>query len=531
MSLPRLRAPRDDGDILAEPPLAQTGGLLARNRHELSAANLEVLGKPLVWLRNLARSNAWSAASRYLAERDEPCPALATTEQFWLLAGHQPELFHPGVWVKNFAMQGLARRHGGLALNLIVDNDAARPPLLHLPAGAHVASVPFDHWQGDFTYEERPVLDEALFASLPQRAAPLCAAWPFEPLLPVFWRESIRRSESTPLLGERLASARRALQRQWGCLQAEVPLSRLCQTEAFAWFGCHLLLNAQRLRADYNTAVHDYRRRYRLRNMYHPVPDLAQEDEWCELPLWAWRTGGGRRGRLFVRPVGNELRLRAGGDLWPALVPGGAPERLVGQWLDLGARGYKIRTRALTTTLFARLLLADLFIHGIGGGKYDELTDDLIARFFGLPVPRVLILSATLLLPLPRYPISPDSCRELARAHRDLWYNPQRHFSDRVPPAARELMRNKEEWIRRGCATRAERRERFQRLREINESLRPFLEADERRLRDERDQCLAHLRVNEVAGRRDYPFCLYPEAMLREFYQRFLTEADQPPTT
>ena len=61
----------------------------------------------------------------------------------------------------------------------------------------------------------------------------------------------------------------------------------------------------------------------------------------------------------------------------------------------------KVRSRALTNTLFARLFLSDLFIHGIGGGKYDELTDDLIRRFYGIEPPEFLILSATRLLPLP----------------------------------------------------------------------------------------------------------------------------------
>ena len=50
---------------------------------------------------------------------------------------------------------------------------------------------------------------------------------------------------------------------------------------------------------------------------------------------------------------------------------------------SLAGAGCKVRSRALTTTLFARLLLADLFLHGIGGGKYDELTDELMRRFFG----------------------------------------------------------------------------------------------------------------------------------------------------
>ena len=55
MSLPRLRAPRESGAILAEPPLDQAGGLVQRNRRNLSNPPLQILGKPfaelrLVWL-------------------------------------------------------------------------------------------------------------------------------------------------------------------------------------------------------------------------------------------------------------------------------------------------------------------------------------------------------------------------------------------------------------------------------------------------------------------------------------------------
>ncbi len=74
----------------------------------------------------------------------------------------------------------------------------------------------------------------------------------------------------------------------------------------------------------------------------------------------------------------------------------------------LEAEGFKVRTRALTTTLFARLFLADLFIHGIGGGKYDELTDAIVRRFYGFEPPRYLVLSATRWLPLPSFPVTSD---------------------------------------------------------------------------------------------------------------------------
>ncbi len=44
---------------------------------------------------------------------------------------------------------------------------------------------------------------------------------------------------------------------------------------------------------------------------------------------------------------------------------------------ELAGPAVRLRTRALTTTLFSRFLLGDLFIHGIGGAKYDELGDEI----------------------------------------------------------------------------------------------------------------------------------------------------------
>ena len=53
-------------------------------------------------------------------------------------------------------------------------------------------------------------------------------------------------------------------------------------------------------------------------------------------------------------------------------------EQAVAAWQRLEIKGIKIRSRALMTTLFARLFLGDLFIHGIGGG-FDPL-DPVVLR-------------------------------------------------------------------------------------------------------------------------------------------------------
>jgi hypothetical protein len=521
----RLQAPRQHGAVVAEPPLSAVGSLLAANRDRLRAARGDLLGRPWQELRREARHAAVQAARTYLHHAGEPAPSFSS--EALLLAGHQPELFHPGVWVKNFALHGLARAHGLTPVNLVVDNDTVKSAALRLPAVTvplppvsaappHLLAVPFDRPAQEVPYEERAVRNEALFASLPQRAQ---TSWNFVPLLGEFWTEVLRQAKRTPLLGERLAAARRTWERRWGCLNLELPVSALCRTEPFAWFACHLLSHLPRLHAIYNDSVHAYRRQYGIRSRHHPVPDLAADGDWREAPFWAWRSGQAQRGRLMVRPTGTALELRCGAEEWPAL-PRAVPE-MVRAFCGLEARGFKVRSRALTNTLYARLFLADLFLHGIGGGKYDELTDALIRRFYGLEPPGYLVLSATLLLPLPTYPASAAECRRLKRELRELIWNPQRHLAD-GDAALQDLKKQKDAWVAQHPRERRQRWERYRALRALTEQLRVPLEGRIRETEARLAECERQLDANAILQRRDYAFCLYPEELLRPFCTQFL---------
>src|SRR5439155_12440659 len=93
---------------------------------------------------------------------------------------------------------------------------------------------------------------------------------------------------------------------------------------------------------------------------------------------------------------------------------------------ELGPRSIRLRTRALTTTLFSRFLLGDLFIHGIGGAKYDELGDEIARRYFGIDPPGFLTVSLTLWLELPYDPDAADRLGEVERRLRNLRFNPDR---------------------------------------------------------------------------------------------------------
>jgi hypothetical protein len=52
--------------------------------------------------------------------------------------------------------------------------------------------------------------------------------------------------------------------------------------------------------------------------------------------------------------------------------------------------------------MFFRSLVADQFVHGIGGGRYDRVTDRIIQSFFGVEPPSFCVTTATLYFPAAR---------------------------------------------------------------------------------------------------------------------------------
>jgi len=134
------------------------------------------------------------------------------------------------------------------------------------------------------------------------------------------------------------------------------------------------------------------------------------------------------------------------------------------------------------------------------------------------------VLSATLLLPLPTFPVDAAACRNLAAELRDLSCNPQRYLADTgtMPSLALDLAAEKQAWIAQQPATKRERRKRFEALRELTGKLRPLVTDRIRTLEQEKLRCDQQLQGNAVLQRRDYAFSLYPEAMLRSFCAQFL---------
>ena len=533
----RIRAPRKHGAVESAPPLSQLPAAVAANHHLFQQFRIQILGRDGFELRQAAGRAAIESAVAYQQRAGQPVPPAASRSI--VMAGHQPELFHPGVWVKNFALNGLAQSTQSIALNLVVDNDAVKSTSVRLPVQtehqesklARVIQVPFDERSSETPYEEYEVRDEELFRSLPERVAAHTAGWGFEPFLGHCWAELIRQADKTKLLGERIAATRRQFERNWGCMNLEIPVSDLNHTEPFAWFACDVLDRLSEFRLHYNQSVEAYRHLYGIRSRSHPVPNLAMEGDWIEAPFWSWAHGQTRRGRLYARLTPDQIELRSDAAAWPSLPRHHGANGLatVQAYQDLNRRGLQIRSRALTNTLYCRLFVGDYFLHGIGGGKYDEVTDALARAFYRIEPPAYGVLTATLLLPLEHWHANGQTVHELERRVRDLEYNPERFFDDgqQYNELALRLMEEKRALVEQNPSAQPAKKQRFLDLREVNAKLADFVSRDREHAVGLLESARHEVNANSILDSRDYSFCLHPEAMLRDFMQRFLRPSGQ----
>lgn len=504
----RLRAPQQDGGTLIDPPRTEVADLLAQNQ------------SLLVQFRDaatLARRELIDAAFSYTRQyRDvaEPDPTAPL-----LLAGHQPQMFHPGVWFKNFVLGQLAQDHSAVAVNLIIDSDAMRSASIRVPTGIIAnpiaEAIPFDQAGGEVPYEEHAITDRELFESFAARAKTAIGPLVPNPMIQGFWPIVVERANVQSNLGLAISQARHTFEGRWGTSTLELPQSHLCEFASFRRFAISLLAEAARLRDVYNSAILDYRHANHIRSKAHPVPELIAHDGWVEAPFWIWTTDEPRRRRLFVKQSAGELLLTDRGQLKISLAL--SQETALEQLASLERRGIKLRTRALITTMFARLMLGDLFLHGIGGAKYDQVTDAIIRRYFGVEPPAFLTVTATLRLPIARPNVSGDDLRRVEHQLRDLEFHPEL-WLDHSNVAAQKQVAEKRRWIATP-QTRENGRERCRAIRFVNESLQPRLSELHDKLIVERDALRHDLTAEKILGSREYAFCLYPEENLRQLFE------------
>lgn len=521
----RLAAPDEQFGVLIEPPPVELGGML----RAAPAPDAPLLDSTLAETRASLRRRLRLTA-----------PIIAS--------GHQLEFFHAGVLAKSIAGARLALDRAAAFVYLWVDSDLPKSAHLNVIArrGAGVRNEPVAipgcdpqrplesqppaapaEWRAFFDHARRILGDE------PVDSLNCCAAAFLESNDPgLTMRSAWPRAHAAVLRELGLAPPRD----EW--------MSSLSSTPEFRRFVAHLAIHAPRFAADYNSAQLDYRRRRRVRNPLRPAPPLRIETDRVELPFWVYRAADERR-RLFVRRGNGRLALLAEhepvGEFAAADFARAAAHD--SPW-PLEAAGWSVRPRALALSAFMRLLLADLFIHGIGGAKYDEMMEACARRFFGAAPAPACCVTAT----VRRYDVDPSAAlgalRQARHALRDARCNPQRRFESL--PAG--LLARREALLERGArlagrrrarraarrmheaeeaVERGERRSVYLELAEVREALLSAARDDFVRLEAAVEAARLALLDARAAGNRECFFGLLPLAALRKLAARV---ADQVAT-
>ena len=418
-------------------------------------------------------------------------------------------------------------------------NDIYARAAIDVPAGTRESprreAVAFDERQRSRPWEGARVRDLELFRSFGDRLGEAMGRWRIAPLVRTDWAVAVERAEAGHSVPECLTAFRHRVESRWGHQQWELPMSQLCESVPFLWVACHLLAHLGRFVEVYNEVRAEYRALYHIKSRNHPVPDLEQRDEWFEAPFWVWRDDQPYRRRVFARQIGRQVILADDtGESFATLPLNESMEACcaVEVLRELPSKGIRFRTRALTTTLFARLFLADLFVHGIGGAKYDEMTDRIMTRFYGVSAPQFATVSASLYLPFAEpFDVAARDEQRLMELIRDLSENPGRHAQSNHDPRFQELLARKKALIAeqheadaRTGLSRRERRSRtpenairFRKLRETTEALAAWT-ADQRRSAEAELQGVqAMRRANTLLTNREFSFALYPEEKIRDF--------------
>ena len=164
--------------------------------------------------------------------------------------------------------------------------------------------------------------------------------------------------------------------------------------------------------------------------------------------------------------------------------------------------------------MLCRLLYSDMFIHGIGGSKYDQLTDAIAADFFAVELPAYLTITGTFTIQQNVAPISNAQIGSQKHRIRDLEFHPER-FVDHSNDQSNEWVQEKKQWIEKELPP-GQRKPRHDAIKEINQKLQEQVGDSKTAETNKLNELVAQQPMAKLLNSREYSFCLFDQNLLNE---------------
>jgi hypothetical protein len=362
--------------LTIEPPYTEWQTILRRNQMVLDATWAQLGQSRVADIRReaLAKARSYTQSLQDLAKSltiELPSFRLDLGKdnvQPIIMTGHQPVIYHPGLARKERAAAQFIRDCGGVGIHVVIDSDEGDAGMLVWPR-VHNGSLELKRAS---LAEEVTKAETGIYRAQRLRHADAIAD------IFVELQEDLRQSSLqqllgrvgdvarvyTALAGQPVAAAHSIVRwslcgRSW----LEVPLSDLVVDSTLENVIRDFVADGDRLSSCYNSALTVYRKEHKIDNLANPFPNLKVTTVGSELPFW--RVSGEKREPCFLE--GGQA-ASAHETLFP---------------------------RGAITTLLLRGYCSDLFIHGLGGARYDRFVNSLAQQYLGVRLPDFVVASET----------------------------------------------------------------------------------------------------------------------------------------
>ncbi len=482
--------------VIVEPAYEQWGSILATNQERATALSARLGPSFCLQLRQdiVREAREYTRSVRAIAQEaglklHANIGTLPTRPDMpILMAGHQPLVYHPGLLRKASMLSRITHGVGGIGVNVVIDTDQGDAGLLAWPR-IHNGSLEIkrksiittEASHRELYYLQRIASAEVVrdvFHEMMSDMRQSGLSEQADRIMPL--------SKAYQALSGHVASVANSIVR-WMVEDAyydDLPLTYLVAGTRFREVLGQLVADGVHLAQVYNATLDSYRREHKIENLANPFPNLKNSSQGQELPLWCLDSDG--RTPLYVslkeEPQHPDCKL---------LCPRGS-----------------------ITTFLLRAYCCDLFIHGLGGAKYDAFVDAFASEYLGLELPQFVVASET------RH-LFPEQIERLSRelklaaelkemTSRTEEYIGKGIFSDTEEGILREAIETRARLRKaiQAAQTAPERSSIAHELNASNKAIRSIIEQGSLK------PILARAAANEAAlglwSFREFPFFLFP---------------------
>ena len=548
MKIESFTIPKNNREIFIKPAYEDIPGLIDLNKERFRSYGFDINGIPFSEFRERVRSETLKKAGEYTEGIKSFCSRLniAGTENLpciddayksgrnIIATGHSPILAHPGVMIKHGFVNSIAKKVKAIGINIVVDNDACHDDCLNIPdingpdsSVERVEFLPSPYNLYNLAFEDIRYTDSTQLTAFKESVLKVLHNPDMKKPFEDFINPVINLSGETLQFTDLFTCARHAFLLRFGIGNLEVPVSHISETEPFLSFFLHITANARSVVNIYNAKLGEYRRLKKISSRANPLPDLMEKGYAVELPFWIWGEGESRKD--LYASVADDKRISiickdkivGHFDFGENGNSSGNSSENLRRLRDLINTGIKIRPKAIVNTMYSRMFLSDLFVHGIGGAKYDLITNEIIKEFFGVEPPAYVTVSATLHLPYKPFNVSNDDVIALKHVIKDMGYNPDKYASGEVMESAgmKSMVSEKKDLIAKEAHESEEKHRAFDRLKELNSIMKEKIMSLIMEKEKELEDLEKRIRYNSIVTNREYPFCIYPESILGELFK------------